>query len=130
SAPVLVLDVGVDRPGGVGSSEGLAVAPRGVRLRLERPGLAAVRGVPRLGEERGVVELAVVLDEDRIDVLEGAVGVLVERNVRVEGVDAVGRAEAERAAGFAAGVGVAAAVRPTAAACCGCNQYQRPEAQR
>ena len=92
----LVLDVGVDRPGRVGRSQRLAVAPLGVRLCLERPGLAAVRGVPRLGEERGVVEVAVVLDEDRIDVLEGAVRVLVERDVRVEGVDAAGRARGGR----------------------------------
>src|SRR6185436_184095 len=120
---------GVDRPGRVGRRQRLAVTPLGVGLCLERPGLAAIRGVPRLGEERRVMEVAVVLDEDRIDVLEGAVGVLVERDVRVEGVDAAGRAQAEGPAALAAaGVGVAAAAAAAAApSAAGCrrSQYQR-----
>src|SRR5439155_9446119 len=40
-------------------------------------------------------EVAVVLDEDGVDVLERAVGVLVERDVWVQRVDAGGRPEAE-----------------------------------
>ncbi len=122
-AAVLVLDVGVDRPGRVGCGQRLAVAPLRVRSRLERPRLAAVRRVPRRGEERGVVEVAVVLDEDGVDVLERAVGVLVERDVRVEGVDAVRGAEAERAA--------VAAVAPRSAAAGGrSGQEQRSEHQQ
>ena len=91
----LVLEVGVDRPGRVRRGQRLAVAPLGVWLGLERPRLAILRGVPRPREERGVVEVAVVLDEDGVDVLERAVGVLVERDVWVQRVDAGGRPEAE-----------------------------------
>ena len=88
--------------------------------RLERPRLAAVRCRPRGREERCEVELAVVLDEDRIDVLERAVRVLVEGDVRVERVDPVGRAETERASALRA--------RPRAG--CGCREDQRSDRQR
>ena len=83
----LVFDVGVDRPGGVGSGQRLAVGPLRVRHRPERPRLAAVRDLPGAREERCEVKVLVVLHQHGIDVFEGAVGVLVERDVRIERID-------------------------------------------
>ena len=117
---VRVLDGSVDRPSRVGRGERLAVAPLGVSPRLERPGPPVLGVAPRAREERRELEVAVVLDQDGVDVLERAVGVLVEGDVRVEGVDAAGRAEPEGAAATAAAAVAAvaaAALRPSAAGC-------------
>ena len=63
-AGVLVLDVGVDRPGRVLGGHRLAVRPLRVRLGLERPGLAAVGRLPRGGEIGHELRvLPVVLDQ-------------------------------------------------------------------
>ena len=93
--PALQGDVGVDRPGGVRGGQRLPVRPFRVRPRLERPGLAVLRGVPRGREVGREVELLVVLDEERVDVHEGRVGILVEGHERIERVDPRARPEPE-----------------------------------
>ena len=98
-AAALVLDVRVDRPGRIVGGQRLAVRPLRAVDRLERPRLPIRRGRPRLREIRGELLIRlVVLDEERVDVHEGVVGVLVERDIRVQRVDSRARAHAERAA--------------------------------
>src|SRR5207253_454308 len=86
---------------GVCGRERLPVGPLRTLDEVERPGLAAVRRLPRAREGRREVVVRVVLDEDRIDVLEGGISVLVESDVRVDRVDPRARPHPERSAGLA-----------------------------
>ena len=86
--PVLVLEDGLVGPGRVGRGQRLAVGPLGARVGVERPHLPARALGPAGREVRHELQLGVVLDQHRIDVLERDVGVALERDERVQRVDA------------------------------------------
>ena len=88
---VLELEDGAVGPGRVGGGQRLAVGPLGVGLGVERPDPPAVALLPAAREVRHELQAAVVLHQVRVDDLERRVGVFLERDERVERVDA-GRA--------------------------------------